>query len=101
MQFRSTLQLTDATIKALQHYYLAAVNRHIGGNWKDLKMDILSTLFHCASTDEKPHHSLCSEEWCFYKKDVKANVPIRSHTNMKVAIRCSNPEDLAKVHEIY
>ncbi|KAK3887685.1 hypothetical protein Pcinc_003549 [Petrolisthes cinctipes] len=93
------LVLTDATIKTLQWYYLVAVNRHIGGNWKDLKVDIMSPFFHCTSTDSNPRHGLCSENWCFYKQDIKAQVPIRSHKNMEVAISSSETLEVQKVFE--
>lgn len=101
VQSRGTLEMTDSTIKSLQQYYLAAVKRHSGGSWKDLKIDIMSTYFHCTSTDEKPQHSMCSAKWCFYKQDIEAKVPMRSHEKMEVAIRCSDPAALEKVHEIY
>ena len=93
--------MTYNTIKALQMYYLAAVNRHIGGSWKDLKLDIMSTYFHCTSTDAEHRHSLCSEKWCFYLQDKKANVQIRPHKNMEAAIRCGDKDVLKKIHEIY
>ena len=75
VQFRSTLHMTDNTIKALQMYYLAAVNKHIGGSWKDLKLDIISIYFHGTSTDAEPRHSLCSEKWCIYLQHKSGKCP--------------------------
>lgn len=101
IQFRTTLQITDKAIEHLQRYFLAAVNRHIGGNWKDLKIDIMSTFFHCSSTDENPRHQLCSDKWCLFKQDELAGRQVRPHSEMRVAIRSSDPDVLKKIHEIY
>lgn len=100
VQLRSTLELSDSTIKALQRYYLAAVKKHVGGNWKNLKTDIMSTYFHCTNRQKRTQHNLCSGKWCFYKQDTGAKVPIKSN-KMEVAIRCAAPSVLDKVHETY
>lgn len=101
VQFRSTLEMTDNTIRSLQKYYQSAIYRHVGGSWKDMKVDIMSTFFHCTSTDDNPKHGLCSDKWCFFKQDAKVIGPARSHENMQVSIKCSDPDVLKKVHDIY
>lgn len=101
VQFRSTLEMTDNTIKALQRYYLVAVNRHIGGCWKSLKLDIMSTFFHSPARMTTPSMACAAKTGVLYQQDKKANVPIRSHKNMEVAIRCTDPDILQKIHSVY
>lgn len=41
------------------------------GNVEDMQKAIWATLYHCASTDAKPHHTRCpagTESWCFFRK---------------------------------
>ncbi|KAE8742809.1 hypothetical protein FOCC_FOCC011667 [Frankliniella occidentalis] len=62
--------LTDVAIKKLQGYY----HRALVGNIPDVKKmrkAILATIYHCASTDQKPNHTYCptgKESWCFFNK---------------------------------
>lgn len=101
VQFRSTLEMSDNTIRALQKYYQSAIYRHIGGTWKDMKLDIMATFFHCTSTDENPKHGLCNVKWCLFKQDEQVIGPVRSHKSMDVYIRCSDKDVIQKVHDIY
>lgn len=60
-------RLTDSTIDKFQSYYGKAIrdNNH---NLEEMMKAVWATLFHSASSDEKPLHSLCSINWCKYLK---------------------------------
>ena len=92
VQFKSGISLPEDTIKDLQGYYLAAVNRNIGGNWEDLQRDIMATFYHCISTNENPRHELCSIQWCFYKQKLEKGETF-NHNDMKVFIRVRKEEE--------
>jgi hypothetical protein len=49
-------KLTDSMIDKMQNYY-GIVIRSNKGNLNTMKSNILATLFHCASNDERPYHS--------------------------------------------
>lgn len=55
---RSTLggrnKLTDKVLEKLPFYYGQTVWRNTGNNVEELKNEIISTFYHCTSTDENP-----------------------------------------------
>ena len=71
---------------------MTAVNRHIGGPWKEMKLDIMSTYYPCTSTNESPKHDFCMESWCYFKQHMVAGEPF-DHKTMPVAIHVSQEED--------
>lgn len=63
-------KLTDAVIDKLQNYYGLAVRQN-KGNLEGMKGDIMASLYHVASSDEKPQHEKCprgENTWCNYWK---------------------------------
>ncbi|KAK3758696.1 hypothetical protein RRG08_056736 [Elysia crispata] len=65
-------RLTDAQIDSMQSYYGNAIR----GNKQDLmamREAVLAIYFHKLSSDDKPYHSMCKEQWCKYKKAETAN----------------------------
>lgn len=96
-------KLTDNTISKLTSYYGQAVRRNIGRTVEDLRKDILSTYYHCSSTDENPRHSSCPEgtdSWCFYNRALATGETPPSHNTMKVKFRL-DPESRKKILQVY
>ena len=63
-------KLTDVVIDKLQNYYGLAVRQN-KGNQEAMKQDIMASLYHVASSDEKPQHDKCPQgenTWCKYWK---------------------------------
>ena len=63
-------KLTDAVIDKLQNYYGLAVRQH-KDDLDGMKHDIIASLYHVASSDEKPQHEKCpkgKDSWCKYWK---------------------------------
>ena len=64
-------RLTDGKIDVLQNYYGLAIRENLTDVDKMAKA-IEASLYHVASTDEKPQHDLCpdgDDSWCGYKRD--------------------------------
>lgn len=64
-------KLTDSMIDKLQNYYGIAI-RSNSGNLAEMKSNVLATLFHCASTEQRPLHTYCpagENSWCGSKRD--------------------------------
>lgn len=63
--------LTDDHITKLQGFYHKAIKENLP-NVKKMQNAVLASLYHCASTDEKPaqHQYFLkgSSSWCFYNK---------------------------------
>ena len=63
-------RLTNGEINKLQNYYGDAVRAH-AGNVQDTTRAIWASLFHRASSDEKPVHQFCPtglRSWCGWRK---------------------------------
>ena len=55
-----TIRLTDKVIIRMQFYTTE----------EKMRADIMSSFYHCSSSDSKPRHDYCpktSDSWCFYK----------------------------------
>lgn len=64
-------KLTDNVIEKLTDYYGNAIRRNVGKTVNEMRNDIMSTYFHCSSSDAKPMHFLCpkgTESWCFWQR---------------------------------
>ena len=64
-------RLTDGKIDVLQNYYGLAIRENLADVDKMAKA-IEASLYHVASTNEKPQHDLCpdgDDSWCGYKRD--------------------------------
>ena len=64
-------RLTDGKIDVLQNYYGLAIRENLTDVDK-LAKAIEASLYHVASTNEKPQHDLCpdgDDSWCGYKQD--------------------------------
>lgn len=96
-------KLTDNVITKLTQYYGIAVRRNMNGTVENMRQDILSTFFHCTSTDEAPRHYLCpktQDSWCFYQRAIANNETPPSHKTMKVSF-VLNDEMRQKVYAVY
>ena len=75
-------KLTDSMIDKMQNYYGIAIRSNIG-SLNTMKSNILATLFHCASNDERPYHSAyCpkgEDSWCGYQRDKAKNTKTYKH----------------------
>lgn len=78
--------LTEKVIKHLSNYYRSCIIRNKGDIQK-MQSDIMATLAHCSSTDDKHDHSLCPKgisSWCFFEKSIARKEKPGSHNNMPV-----------------
>ena len=75
-------KLTDSMIDKMQNYNGIAI-RSNKGSLNTMKSNILATLFHCASNDERPYHSAyCpkgEDSWCGYQRDKAKNTKTYKH----------------------
>ncbi|GFY06236.1 uncharacterized protein TNCV_2680301 [Trichonephila clavipes] len=63
-------KLTDNFIDKLQNYYGIAVRSNVG-NLNAMQQNVISALYHCASSDKKPMHGQCpigKESWCYFQR---------------------------------
>lgn len=77
--------LTAVAISKLSGYYRSAVVRN-QTNVEAMRKDILATLSHCSSTDDKHDHSQCpigDTSWCFYNKAIPLKRVPPSHKTMQ------------------
>lgn len=73
--------LKETTIVKLTNYYRAAIVQNAPDVDK-MKSAVIATLYHCASTDEKPMHNKCPEgenSWCFSNRAVAKSEKLKSH----------------------
>ena len=64
-------RLTDGKIDVLQKYYSLSVRENLD-DVSTMAKSIKASLYHVASSDEKPQHHLCpdgKESWCGFKRD--------------------------------
>lgn len=69
-------KLTEEVIGKLTDYYGYAIRRNAGKTVEEMRRDIMSTYYHCISTDKNPKHFFCPEgdtSWCFYQKAIAMN----------------------------
>nr|XP_053646630.1 uncharacterized protein LOC128698440 [Cherax quadricarinatus] len=95
--------LTDVTIEKLASYFSHDIRQNINTNEEKMKNVILSSLYHCCSTDNRPQHHLCpkgANSWCFYQRANATNTKPPSHNTMKARLRLE-PENEAAVKQIY
>lgn len=77
-------KLTAKLIDELSIYYGLAIRRN-PYSIKNMKNEIWATLFHKMSTDEKPQHEKCSENWCSWKKANAENALDAYHHNQPMS----------------
>ncbi|MPC52608.1 hypothetical protein E2C01_046480 [Portunus trituberculatus] len=68
-----------------------------------MREEILSSFYHCTSTDAKPQHQLCTQgekSWCFYNKALARGETPASHTRMLVSFHLAD-EELEHVKAVY
>ncbi|KAJ8673762.1 hypothetical protein QAD02_011490 [Eretmocerus hayati] len=90
--------LTNRVITQLGSYYRSAIVRN-RNNVNQMQKDIMATLTHCSSTDEKPNHFKCPKgksSWCFYNKAKASQSEPKSHSSMKIylnemVVECITP----------
>ena len=64
-------RLTSTAIDTLQNYYGMAIRENTH-SLTDMVNSVLAVLYHVASTDDKPNHSLCpvgENSWCGWQRD--------------------------------
>ena len=96
-------KLTDTVIDHLQHYFQVSLNRKVHTSAEEMREEILSTFFHCTSTDENPQHDKCPKNensWCFYNKSIARGETPPSHSKMKVYFHLGEAE-LQQVKAVY
>ena len=62
-------QLTQNAIRKLTIYYNRAIRRNKNAA-QAMQKEVLASIFHCYSTDERPRHERCpvgEDSWCFYQ----------------------------------
>ncbi|XP_058796973.1 uncharacterized protein LOC131667523 [Phymastichus coffea] len=93
--------LTDKCIKHLSNYYLSCIKRN-KNNVEKMRTEVLATLAHCSSTDEKHDHSLCpkgEKSWCFFNKATALGLRPPTHNNMPVFLNSTVNERLKPIFE--
>lgn len=99
-------KLSDSTIGHMVRYMGSAVRRakfYKENPTEMLRRDIMATLSHITSTDDKPDHDQCpkgEKSWCFFQKDLARGVKPRPHNRMKVKLNVT-PEIKAHIVSIY
>ena len=82
--------LKSTSIDTYTKFFGNAV-RNNKGNVAEMKKAIYATIYHCSSTDEKPHHEKCStgpNSWCFYQAEKAKNLQPGSHSsNIKTPMK--------------
>ena len=76
-------QLTQNTIRKLTIYYNPAIRR--SSSAEETKKAVMASLYHCYSTDSKPHHELCpvgAESWCFFQAALAQHQVPGPHKNL-------------------
>ncbi len=95
--------MTDTVIDLLQHYFQMTLNRKVHTSAEQMREEILSTFFHCMSTDENSQHDKCPKDknsWCFYNKSIAHGETPPSHTKMEVYFQLGQAE-LQQVKVVY
>ena len=85
---KSPRALTNKLIGILTGYYRHAIISN-KNNVSEMKKQIMSTLYHCSSTDQKHNHLLCPQgkkSWCFYNHTVAENKKPPSHSVVKSCV---------------
>lgn len=80
-------KLTEVVIDNLQFYFQVSLKRKVGTSPSEMREEIMSTYFHCISTDDKPQHDKCAkgvDSWCFYNKSIALGMQPESHKKMRV-----------------
>lgn len=96
-------RLTDIVIDHLQFYFQISLKRKLQTSAKEMREEILSTYYHCTSTDENPQHHFCQKgekSWCFYQKAVSQKRMPESHKDMLVYFHLEENE-LSHVKAVY
>lgn len=74
-------RLTQEKCTRLQHYFRGAVLNNLADQ-QAMKNAIWASLFHCASTDEDPHHTRCptgADSWCVFNAAAAQGQPQPPH----------------------
>ncbi|XP_076045369.1 uncharacterized protein LOC143027746 [Oratosquilla oratoria] len=96
-------KLTDVVIDHLQFYFQVSLNRKVGTSASEMRDEILSTFFHCTSTDDNPQHDKCAKgerSWCFYNRSIALGQQPHSHTKMRIYFRLEKAQ-IRKIKGIY
>lgn len=96
-------KLTDLVINHLQFYYQVSLKRKLHTNTKEMRDEILSSFYHCTTTDARPQHQLCTQgekSWCFYNRALAHGETPASHTHMLVSFHLAD-EELKHVKDVY
>ena len=96
-------RLTDSVINSLSSYYGTAIRNCAGKTLEEIRRSILSSYFHCSSSDEDQRHHLCPKgpkSWCFYNAALALGKQPKSHSEMQVYFKLNKEERLA-VLQIY
>ena len=96
-------KLTDRTIDRLQHYFKQSIKRKVNTTEVIMRDEIMSSFYHCTSTDDNPQHHLCprgEDSWCFFQAAVAKGETPKSHAEMKVFFTLP-PEQLDLVKGVY
>ncbi|XP_068214089.1 uncharacterized protein [Palaemon carinicauda] len=96
-------KLTEVVINHLQYYFSVSMKMMIGTSAEAMRNEILSSYFHCSSTDDNPQHHLCTKgknSWCFYNRILANNEVPPSHDTMKIHFKLGKQE-LAFLKQIY
>ena len=101
--YGGTGKLTEITITRLEYYFGQSLKKKVNTSPEEMRDCIMSSFFHCSSTDANPCHHLCpksEQSWCFYEKAKAKGETPPSHTTMRVKFDLA-PEQLENVKKVY
>lgn len=96
-------KLTGKVIENLQFYFGLSIKRKVNTTPEEMKNEVMSSFYHCSSTDTDLKHDLCplsNDSWCFYQKAIANGEKPPSHKTMKVHFTLPD-EQLELVKEVY
>ena len=81
--------LTEEIIRKFQGFYSSAIKKN-APDIEAMRKAIFATIYHCSSTDDKPHHENCPigpKSWCFWQRSIAENKRPEKHSTMKLYLR--------------
>ncbi len=98
-------KLTDTVIDDVEYYFHVSMNKKVGTNAEEMRNEILSVLYYCTSTDQKPQHEKCAkskDSWCSYSKSLARAYAKKCVTckKMKVSFHLTD-DQLKQVKAVY
>ena len=96
-------KLTEPVITRMSYYFGVSVRRCANTTPEQMNNDIMSSLYHCTSTDEEPRHHLCpasEDSWYFFERAKAKGQTPPSHSTMKIRFTLE-PHEFELVKGVY